>query len=103
MLSKYIHIILIYLNYLKNSSKLTTKKIYSSDDVFFVYFTCFLEICINLKIKLKKKASVKYIKKSILNTTQKNFFQKHYSFNRYFSDKFQILKNIKKKFLFLNR
>ena len=52
--SKYIHIILIYFNYLKNSSKLTTIKIYSSDVVFFVYFTCFLEICINLKSKLKK-------------------------------------------------
>jgi len=47
---------------------------YSSGDVFFVYFTCFLEICINLKIQLKK-TSVKYIKKSILNTKQKIFFK----------------------------
>jgi len=58
--------------------------------------TCFLEICINLKIKLKK-ASLKYIKKSILNTTYKIFFSKTLFFNRYFSEKFQILKNIKKK------
>jgi hypothetical protein len=34
----------------------------------------FLEICINLKIKLKK-ASVKYIKKSIFNTKQKKIFK----------------------------
>jgi hypothetical protein len=54
----------------------------------------FLEICINLKIELKK-TSVQYIKKSILNTKQK-IFQKHYSFNRYVSDKFQILKKILK-------
>jgi hypothetical protein len=69
---------------------MTTEKIYSSDDAFFVYFTCFLEIFINLKIKLKK-TSVKYIKKLILNTAQTKFFQKHYFFNRYVSDKFQIL------------
>jgi len=37
-----------------------------------------------------KKASVKYIKKSILHTTQKIFFQKHYCFNRYVSGKLQI-------------
>jgi len=49
----------------------------------------FLEICINLKIELKK-TSVEYIKKSILNTKQKKNFQKHYSFKRYVSDKFQI-------------
>jgi len=63
--------------------------------VFFVYFTCLLEIFIDLKIQLKK-ASVKYIKKSILNTKQKKIFQNH-SFNRYVSYKFLILKNIKKK------
>jgi len=50
------------ITYLKNWQK----KINSSDDVFFVYFTCFLEICINLKVKLK----------SILNTTQKKKFSK---------------------------
>ncbi len=41
--------------------------------------------------------SEKYIKKSILNTKQKKFFQRHYSFNRYVSDKFQILKNMQKR------
>ena len=69
------------------------KKIYSQDDVFsciYVFVRCILRICINLKIKLKKKPSIKYIKKSILNTTQKNFLQKHYSFNRYDQDKFLI-------------
>jgi len=48
---------------------------------FIVQITCFLcilrvflEICINLKIELKKTL-VKYIKKSILNTKQKKFFK----------------------------
>ncbi len=53
----------------------------------------FLEICINLKIKLKK-ASVNYIKKSILNTTQKKNFQKHYSFNRFVFQKLCVEKVI---------
>jgi len=56
----------------------------------FCLLTCFLDICINLKIKFKKKAPVKHIKNSILNRTIKKFFQKNYSFNRYVSDKFQI-------------
>ena len=31
------------------------------------------------------------VQNSIVNTTQKKFFQKHYTFNKYVSDKFQIL------------
>jgi len=58
--------------------------------VFCVFFRCILRICINLKIKLKKTFDKIYIEKSILNTTQKIFLQKHYSFNRYDQDKFQI-------------
>ncbi len=40
LLSKYIHIILIYLNNLENSSKMIQKKIYSPDDV----FSCILRV-----------------------------------------------------------
>jgi len=62
--------------------------------VFYVFFQKFVSI---LKLN-KKNASAKYIKKLILNTKQKkNFFPKHYSFNTYFSDKIQILKNIQKR------
>ena len=54
--------------------------------VFYVFFRNLYQS----KNYIKKKPSIKYIKKSILNTTQKIFLQKHYSFNRYDQDKFLI-------------
>jgi hypothetical protein len=79
----------------------------AGNSVFLVYLTCFFRNLYQLKNKIKKKVSVKYIKNrnridSQYNTKKK--FKKHYSFNRYVSDKFLffpvIFKYAKKNFHF---
>ena len=68
---------------------MTLKKFIAQMTCFRVFYVFFRNLY-QSKNYIKKKPSIKYIKKSILNTTQKNFLQKNYSFNRYDKDKFQI-------------
>ncbi len=68
---------------------MTQKKFIAKMTCFRVFYVFFRNLY-QSKNYIKKKPSIKYIKKSILNTTQKNFLQKNYSFNRYDKDKFQI-------------